>query len=65
MEHIVQVELRTDTTHTLTWLNAALKPKPGMVLLCKGDQRPWTVVRAYTTAQEMRANHADWKIGRL
>ena len=44
MGHVIQVELRTDTTHTLTWLDAALKPKPGMVLLCDGDPRSWTVV---------------------
>jgi hypothetical protein len=65
MEHIIQVELRTDTTHTLTWLDATLKPKPGMVLLCKDDPRPWTVVHAYTTAQEMRGIHTDWKVGGL
>lgn len=29
MEHVIQVELRTDTTHTLTWLDAALKPGMG------------------------------------
>ncbi len=67
MEHpIIQVELRTDTTSTLTWLDAALKPKPGMVLLCKDDPRPWTVVHAYNaTAQEVNTNHADWKVGGL
>jgi hypothetical protein len=63
MEHLIQVEIRTDTTHTLTWLDAALKPKPGMVLLHKDDQRPWTVVHAYITPQEMRVNHSDWKLG--
>ena len=64
MEHVIQVELRTDTTHTLTWLDAALKPKPGMVLVCKDDPRPWTVVYAYVvTAQEMKGIHTDWKIG--
>jgi hypothetical protein len=47
MEHAIQVELRTDTTHTLTWLDTALKPKSGMVLRCKDDPRPWTVVHAY------------------
>jgi hypothetical protein len=62
MEHIIQVELRTDTTHTLTWLDAALKPKPGMVLQCKGDPRPWTVVHAYLiTARESRDSNAGWK----
>ena len=65
MQHVIQVELRTDTTSTLTWLDATLKPKPGMVLLCKDDLRPWTVVHAYTiTAQEMNTNRADWKVGR-
>jgi hypothetical protein len=65
MEHVIQVELRTDTTHTLTWLDANLKPKPGMVLLCKDDPRPWTVVHAYNiTAQEGNTTHEDWKVGR-
>jgi hypothetical protein len=64
MEHLIQVELRTDTTHTLTWLDAALKPKPGMVLLCKDDPRPWTVVHAYIySAREMREANASWKVG--
>ena len=35
MSQIV-LELRTDTTHTMTWLDAALRPNPGMGLLCKG-----------------------------
>jgi len=65
MEHIIQVELRTDTTHTLTWIDAALKRKPGMVLVCKDDPRPWTVLHAYSTAQEIRMNNTDWKVSRL
>ena len=36
MSQIVQVELRTDTTHTMIWLDAALRPNPGIGLLCKG-----------------------------
>jgi multisubunit Na+/H+ antiporter MnhE subunit len=63
MEHVIQVELRTNTTSTLTWLDASLKPKPGMVLLCKDDQRPWTVVHAYSTDQETEINHKDWRLG--
>jgi len=63
MQHVIQVELKTNTTHTLTWLDAALKPKPGMVLQCKDDFRPWTVVHAYNiTAQEIRMNNTDWKV---
>ena len=66
MEHMIQVELKTDSTHTLTWLNAALKPKPGMILLCKGDPRTWTVVHAYTNvAKEIKDINTDWKIGGL
>jgi hypothetical protein len=61
--HVIQVELETDTTHTLTWLDAALKPKPGMVLFCADDPRPWTVVHAYNiTAQDGSTSHEDWKI---
>jgi hypothetical protein len=64
MEHVIQVELRTGPTHTLTWLDAALKPKAGMVLICKDDPRPWTVVHTYTmTAQTMSEVHTNWKVG--
>jgi hypothetical protein len=66
MGHVIQVELRTGTTHTLTWLNAALKPKPGMVLSCDGDPRLWTVVHAYSiTVQETSGTHTNWKVGVL
>ena len=66
MEHAIQVELRTDTTHTLTWLDTALKPKSGMVLRCKDDPRPWTVVHAYgITALEMTDINTDWKVAGL
>jgi len=64
MEHVIQVELRTDTTHTLTWLDATLEPKPGMPLLCKGDPRQWTVVHANgITAQEVKEINMGWKVG--
>jgi hypothetical protein len=64
VEHAVQVELRTDTTHTLTWLDPTLKPKPGMVLLCRNDPRPGIVAHTYTIrVQEMRDIHTDWKVG--
>jgi hypothetical protein len=63
MDHLVQVELITGTTHTVTWLNAALKPKPGMILLCTGDSRQWTVVHVYNiTAQETRDIYTNWKV---
>jgi hypothetical protein len=66
MEHVIQVELRTDTTHTLTWLDTALKPKAGMVFRCKDDPRPWTIVHVYTVpAHEMSEIHTDWKVGGL
>jgi hypothetical protein len=64
MAQIIQVELRTDTTHTVTWLDAALKPKPGMALVCKGDSRPWVVVHAYgTAAREVKDSNTSWKAG--
>lgn len=63
MEHVIQVELRTDTTHTLTWLDAALKPKPGMILLCKGDPRQWTVMHVYgITAHEQEESSLAWRL---
>ena len=63
MAQVTQVEIRTDTTHTLTWLDVALKAKPGMILICKDDPRPWTVVHAYTiTAREARDSNVGWKV---
>jgi hypothetical protein len=60
---IIQVEIRTGTTHTMTWLDAALKLKPGMVLVCKGDPRPWTVVHSYgLTAREVKGSSVCWKV---
>jgi len=64
MEHVIRVELRTDTTHAVAWLDAALKPKAGRVLVCKDDPRPWTVVPTYTrTAQKMSEVPTNWKVG--
>jgi hypothetical protein len=63
MAQFIQVEIRTGTTHTVTWLDGALKPKPGMALVCKGDPRPWTVVHAYgIAAREVRDINVAWKV---
>jgi hypothetical protein len=64
MAQVIQVEIKTGTTHTMTWLDAALKLRPGMILVCKGDPRPWTVVHPYNlTAREVRDSNASWKVG--
>jgi hypothetical protein len=47
MPRAIQVEIKTGTTHTITWLDAALKLKPGMALVCKGDPRSWCVVHTF------------------
>jgi len=66
MAQVIQVEIRTGTTHTMTWLDAALKPKQGMVFVCKGDQRRWSVVHAYgITAREVKDSSTDWKVAGL
>ena len=62
MVQAIQVEVRTDTTHTLTWLDAALAPKAGMVLLHDGDPRPWTVMHAYSIASEVKDVSMAWRI---
>ena len=63
MAQVIQVEIRTGTTHTMTWLDAALKPKLGMVLVCKGDPRRWSVVHVYgITSREVRDTSTDWKV---
>ena len=63
MEHVIQAELRTGTTHTVTWLGAALRPKPGWVVLYNDDPRLWTVMHAYNImARETTDYHAGWKV---
>jgi hypothetical protein len=63
MAQVIQVEIKTGTTHTLTWLDAALKLKPGMALVCKGDPRSWSVVHTYLlTVREATGSDVDWKI---
>jgi hypothetical protein len=63
MVRAIQVELKTGTTHTITWLDAALKLKSGMALVCKGDPRSWSVVHTYLlTAREVRGSDVDWKV---
>jgi hypothetical protein len=63
MAQVIQVEIKTGTTHTMTWLDAALKVKPGMLLVCKGDPRRWSVVHAYTiTTREVNDSNINWKV---
>ena len=63
MAQVIQAEIKTGTTHTLTWLDAALKLKPGMALVCKGDTRSWSVVHTYLlTVREATGSDVDWKI---
>jgi hypothetical protein len=63
MAQVIQVEIKTGTTHTITWLDAALKLKPGMALVCKGDPRSWFVVHTYLlTVREVRGSDVEWKI---
>jgi hypothetical protein len=63
MAQVIQVEIKTGNTHTITWLDAALKLKPGMALVCKGDPRSWWVVHTYLlTVREATGSDVDWKI---
>jgi hypothetical protein len=62
MAQVIQVEIRTGTTHTLTWLDSALKLKPGMALVCKGDPRPWSVVHTYLTTVQVKDTSIEWKV---
>ena len=62
MAQVIQVEIRTGSTHTVTWLDAALKPKAGMALVCKGDLCLWTVVHAYPiTTRNVGDNNGGWE----
>jgi hypothetical protein len=38
----------TGEVNLVTWVDASLQPKPGMVVPMKGDPREWTVKHAYT-----------------
>ena len=55
--------IRTETRHTFTRIDPALKPRPGMVLLHKDDPPLVDRVYAYTTPQEMNVNHSEWRLG--
>jgi hypothetical protein len=66
MAQVIQVEIKTGTTHTLTWLDAALKLKADTALVCNGYPLPWTVVHAYNnTPREMIGIHSGWHVGGL
>jgi hypothetical protein len=63
MAQVIQVEIKTGTTHTITWFDAALKLKPGMALVCKGDPRSWSVLHTYLlTVREATGSDVGWKI---
>lgn len=64
MTSLVQVELQTGNTHTLTWVESSLKPKVGMSMTRKGDPRTWIVVEVYSLIpRSMDFVDKVWKIG--
>jgi hypothetical protein len=65
MSLMSQVEIRCGTTHSVIWVEAALKPTQGMKLSCKGDPRTWEIVYAYRTVLEKSGINTDWKVGGL
>jgi hypothetical protein len=42
----------TGEINLVTWVDAALGPKPGTVVPMKGDPREWTVKHAYTISSD-------------
>jgi hypothetical protein len=60
-----QVEIRSGHTHQVIWVDASLKPITGMVLSCKGDERVWEVVHAYSTVLDKSGINTGWKVGGL
>lgn len=72
MARVIQVELTTPAKEAgslscmVTWMEAALKPAVGMLVVCKGDKRQWTVAHAYNgTPVEMDGINSGWKVGGL
>ena len=65
MALMVQVEIRAGCTHSVIWVEAALKPVVGMTLVCKGDSRTWEVIRSYKTVLEKSGINSGWKVGGL
>jgi hypothetical protein len=69
---VIQVELVSPTpdfpsqAHTVTWIEASLRPAKGMKLACGKDPRVWTVHEAYTrTPVRMEGINSSWKVGGL
>jgi hypothetical protein len=62
MQRIQQVELihaaekPGATVHIVVWVDAALKPHPGMVLVRKGNPQKWLVARVYQLCDEGNAS---------
>ena len=64
MHSLIQVEIQTGVTHTLTWLEATMKPRTGMNMTHKGDPRLWTIVAVYPLVpRTMESFDRVWKIG--
>ena len=50
----------------VTWVEANLRPKTGMVLFIGKDPTPWTVTNAYTGAPTRMSDiNSGWKVGGL
>jgi len=67
MAKMIQVELIFEgkgfMSHVVQWVPADLKPKEGMKLQAKGDDRVWTVAHAYVnTPQEFESINTSWKV---
>jgi len=69
MTDMVQVHLVHDVEagikeiHTVTWIEADLKPKLGMTLVCGKDPRRWRVLHAYvSTPTSGSGTRTEWKV---
>ena len=70
---VIQVELSckhgdgtTSSRHKVLWVEAALRPVRGMVLMLGKDPQRWTVEQAYThTPVFMEGINTSWKVGGL
>lgn len=59
-----QVELVSEKTHTVVWVNADLKLTPG-VDITGGDGRLWKVTQVYACTLELDQINHKWEVGGL
>ena len=61
---VQQVELRRERTHTVVWVDAALRLRPGHHVIGK-DGHAWEVVHVYDRVLASHLLNRGWAVGGL